>query len=112
MGNGLSLVSVQDLNRWKDQERSSSVKKPEAFYVKSSVSQQQQQRDDETNSIFSNYEPNDQERLLIDKLWDNRLRIQMQHQQLMLKAARFIRFPSTDKNMEHSDLSPVKCIAY
>ncbi|CAF1409095.1 unnamed protein product [Adineta ricciae] len=108
MGNGLSLISIQDLNSSKDQQ----IEKKEE---KTPKQQQQQQQTDETNSVLSTYEPNEQERMLFEKLWDNRIRIQMQHQQLMMKATRFICFPSTNddiKNNNKLNQQMIKCIPY
>ena len=117
MGNGLSLISIQDLHDSKDHDQpwskaSALVKKTDVASEKSSVSQQQ--FDDDP---LSTYEPNEQERVLFDKLWDNRLRIQMQHQQLMIKAARLICFPSTNpdptnRKTDQPDLQAMKRISY
>ncbi|CAF1407502.1 unnamed protein product [Adineta ricciae] len=104
MGNGLSLVSIQDLNVSKDQQIEKKEEKPP-----------KQQQKEETNSVLSTYEPNEQERMLFEKLWDNRIRIQMQHQQLMMKATRFICFPSTNDDIKSNNKpnqQMIKCIPY
>jgi hypothetical protein len=123
MGNGLSLVSIQNLNPCEDIEnktntRSAVVKKEEIFQEKSSIQQQQQ---DETISSLSSYEPTEQERILFEKMCDNRMRIQMQHQQLMMKAARLVCFSSINNDSlnrkstqcnNQLDLQTMKCIRY
>jgi hypothetical protein len=44
------------------------------------------------------YEPNEHEKMLIEKVLDNRMRIQMQHQQIMNKAATLLCFASINNN--------------
>ncbi len=122
MGNGLSLVSIQNLNPCEDIENktntcSAVVKKAEISQEKSSIQQQQ----DETISSLSSYEPTEQERILFEKMCDNRMRIQMQHQQLMMKAARLVCFSSINNDLlnrkstqcnNQLDLQTMKCIRY
>jgi len=43
----------------------------------------------------SSYQPTEEERALFRQMWDNRMRIQDQHQQLMLKATRLLYHSST-----------------
>ncbi|CAF0734256.1 unnamed protein product [Adineta steineri] len=129
MGNGLSLISIQDFNSSQDRENklnnnnsSALAKKEEVSKEKlsteqpplSSTQQQSQHEEEEANSTISLCEPNEQERILFEKLWENRTRIQMQHQQLMMKAARLLCFTSVDINQSfntknnQSDLQTIK----
>ncbi|UJR38516.1 hypothetical protein I4U23_031182 [Adineta vaga] len=93
MGNGLSLISIQDFNNCLKEQGTKSMK------TSSLTEKEENQQKDDTNSILATYEPNEQERALLEKLWDNRIRIQMQHQQLMMKATRLISFPSINNDL-------------
>jgi hypothetical protein len=44
------------------------------------------------------YQPNEHEKMLIEKVWDNRMRLQMQHEQIMTKAAKLLYFSSINNN--------------
>lgn len=99
IGNGLSLVSVQDLNVNRKTESESNncfslVSNNEIPEVKHSFEEKE-----ETISSPSSFEPNEQERIIFDKLWNNRVRIQMQHQQLMTKAARLLSLSSFNNDL-------------
>jgi hypothetical protein len=97
MGNGLSLVSVQNLNPLEDVENKSSnlVQKQEIIQEKPSIEQQEEEINYSSPLTF---EPNEQEKYLFERIWDNRMRIEMQHQQLMMKAARLLCFSSINND--------------
>jgi hypothetical protein len=100
MGNGLSLVSVQNLNSSEDVQNkpnnsSIPVQKQEVVQEKPPV-QQQQEEVDYSSSLP--YEPTEQERYYFERIWDNRMQIEMQHQHLMTKAARLLCFSSNNND--------------
>jgi hypothetical protein len=113
MGNGLSLVSILNINSPEDTSHSIDncplpiTEKGENFEEKYSfpIVQQEENFDEkycvqqeEMRSINSypspSYELNEQDKILFEKIWNNRLRIQIQHEQLMTKASRLICFSS------------------
>ncbi|CAF4729419.1 unnamed protein product [Rotaria sp. Silwood1] len=116
IGNGLSLVSVQSLNpsgivEEKPNICNSRVEKEENFQGKYSVQEKHSvqeknsvqekhfvQEKEETKSPPSSDEPNEQEKFLFGKLCENRMRIQMHHQQLMTRAARLLCLPSINND--------------
>ncbi|CAF2502300.1 unnamed protein product [Rotaria sp. Silwood2] len=121
IGNGLSLVSVQNIDSCEVVEEkpnncNSLVETEENCQGKYTV-----QEKEETKSCPSSYEPNEQEKMLFEKLWDNRIRIQMQHQQLMTRGARLLCFSSLNNDSfyrkdtqlnNESDLQTMKFVHY
>jgi hypothetical protein len=95
IGNGLSLVSVQNLRPSQDLENKSNTNNCPAVVVqKEEILQEipsiqlRSEQIEEIDSSSSSYRPTEQEKFLFEKVWNNRMRIQMQHQQLMMKAAK------------------------
>ncbi|CAF0893601.1 unnamed protein product [Rotaria sordida] len=112
IGNGLSLVSVQSLNPCEIVEEkanncNSLVQKEENFCQgKNSAQEKNSAREKNSAQVKeeikscspSSYELSEQEKILFEKLWDNRMRIQTQHQQLMTRASRLLCFSSINND--------------
>ena len=93
IGDGLSLISVQNLENQSAECSTFVPKNKQLFQEKYSVKETE-----EINHSLSSHEPNEQEKILCEKISDNRQRILMQHQQLMMKAAQLLCFPSIEKD--------------
>ncbi|CAF1071698.1 unnamed protein product [Rotaria magnacalcarata] len=107
IGNGLSLVSVHDLNasRYienKPNDCSVLIPKNEISQGKYSIEERE-----EIISYPSSFEPNENERILFEKIWNNRMRIQMQHQQLMMKAAKLLCFSPLNNESVYKKTAPL-----
>jgi len=95
MGNGLSLVAVQNINSMEDQTDKPNtctdlVRKEDIIREKPSIQQIEEIKPSSNCSSTSFYEPSEQDKILFEKVWENRMRIEMQHQQLMNKAAKLL----------------------
>jgi hypothetical protein len=95
MGNGLSLVAVQNINSMEDQTEKPNtctdlVRKEDIIREKPSIQQIEEIKPSSNGSSTSFYEPSEQDKILFEKVWENRMRIEMQHQQLMSKAAKLL----------------------
>jgi len=103
MGNGLSLVAVQNINSMEDQTEKPNtctdlVRKEDIIREKPSIQQIEEIKPSSNGSSTSFYEPSEQDKILFEKVWENRMRIEMQHQQLMSKAAKLLYFSSINNN--------------
>ena len=105
VGHGLSLLSVTNLvdasqGTWKCLASpvtcsSTLLKKPNEVVEQSSVRVEESQAKDSSNPFV---EINEEERVLFDQISKNRLRIQMQHQHLLNRAAQSLCFSSIDRS--------------
>lgn len=62
-----------------------------------------------SSSVSSFYEPSEHDQMLFDQITNNRTRIQMQHQQLMLRAAKLLSYSS---NTNDSSVKNIPQISY
>lgn len=104
IGNGLSLVSVQNLNPSQEMKIKANtctdlVRKEDFIQEKYFIQQEQQPpKIDEINCDSSSYQPSEHEKFLFDKIWNNQMRIDTQHQQLMIKAAKVLSVVSNNND--------------
>ena len=92
MGNGLSLISVQDLNHSKDA----------ANQWNNWIIPHETKRNFQENEFIEQ-----QQKTLIEKILNNRILIHMRHEQLMAKASQLLYYPSNnnDPSFENKFLS-------
>lgn len=99
IGNGLSLVSIQNLHLTDDHLQKSNCILPKQDLSKEKLLVPFKQ-DKQTDSFpIEKYETTQEEQMLFDKICDNRMRIEMQHQHLMFKAAQLLSFSSIQNHM-------------
>jgi len=92
IGNGLSLVSIENIRSTDEQVQK--TKPIEQKHKEMALVPFKQDKQQSNSSPMEKFEVNQDERILFDKICDNRMRIEMQHQQLMFKAAQLLSLPS------------------
>ena len=102
IGDGLALISVENIEKKEDEPIKPNkctdlvVSKQDLTEEKCLYSPKDQIK--YSSSISSLYEPSEHDQMLFDQIMNNRLRIQMQHQHLMLRATKVLSYSSTNND--------------
>jgi hypothetical protein len=99
VGHGLSLVTVQNLERLarehddvpdKSQPRPPIDLPEELDFARTTMPPADEQPGDETSTCPSSAEATEHDKQLFDRISENRTRLEMKHRELMIRAARFV----------------------
>ena len=99
----MALISVQNIDKNED-ETVKPTKPVDHLVAKQNLIVEQKPLDPpnepikHSSSFSSYYEPSEQDHMLFDQISNNRMRIHMQHQQLMLRATRLLSYSSINND--------------